>query len=59
MKKLLREPFSKKEIREILIDNEIRVKGKRVFCAHDKYKAIVFHYPESKKYFIFQLELDL
>lgn len=58
MKPLNREPFTKKEVRELLIENGVRVKGKKVFCTHEKYRVLVFYIPEAKKYFIFQLELD-
>ena len=56
--KLIREPFTKPEMRKILINNDIRVRGKRAFMTHDQYEAMVFHYPEVKKLFIIQLQLD-
>ncbi len=56
--KQYREPLTKKETRNLLIQNEIKVRGKRAYCTHYKYDVIVRHIPEAKKYFIFQLELD-
>ena len=54
-------PITKKEfknhIKEGLIQ-DIKIKGKRAFCTHETYCRIVLVYPEVKKYFIFQLELD-
>ena len=56
---LIHIPLKKAELRRMLKDNDIEVKRKKIFCTHTVYKTLVFHYPESKKYFIFQLELDL